>query len=52
MPTPDEIQPRLDLAVKIAREAGLITLEYFRRDDLVVERKGDDSHESRGSDWS
>ena len=43
MSATNEIQTRLDLAVEIAHEAGLITLEYFRRDDLVVERKGDDS---------
>ena len=34
---------RLLLALQVAREAGKITLEYFRRDDLEVERKGDDS---------
>jgi histidinol phosphatase-like enzyme (inositol monophosphatase family) len=34
---------RLEVAVRLAREAGDITLEYFRRDDLEVERKGDDS---------
>jgi histidinol phosphatase-like enzyme (inositol monophosphatase family) len=39
----DEIGPRLDLALEAAREAGRITLEYFRREDLEVERKGDDS---------
>jgi histidinol-phosphatase len=38
-----EMALRLDLALRIAREAGQITLEYFRRDDLEVERKGDDS---------
>lgn len=38
-----EITTRLELAVEAAREAGQITLEYFRRDDLKVERKGDDS---------
>ena len=43
MPATDEIQARLELAVEIAREAGEITLAHFRRDDLVVERKGDDS---------
>ena len=31
------------LALAAAREAGQITLEYFRRDDLDVERKADDS---------
>ena len=39
----DEMTSRLDLALQIAREAGKITLEYFRRDDLEVERKGDDT---------
>jgi histidinol-phosphatase len=34
---------RLDLALAIAYEAGKITLEYFRREDLEVERKGDDT---------
>ena len=35
--------PRLQLALDAAREAGRITLQYFRRDDLEVERKSDDS---------
>jgi histidinol phosphatase-like enzyme (inositol monophosphatase family) len=39
----NELTARLVLALQIAREAGKITLEYFRRDDLEVERKGDDS---------
>jgi len=34
---------RLDLAITIAREAGAITLQYFRREDLNVDRKADDS---------
>ena len=38
-----EIVQRLQLAVEAAGEAGKITLESFRRDDLCVERKGDDS---------
>jgi histidinol phosphatase-like enzyme (inositol monophosphatase family) len=38
-----EMTSRLVLALQIAREAGKITLEYFRREDLEVERKGDDS---------
>lgn len=38
-----DITERLELAVEAAREAGRITLEYFRRDDLHVERKADDS---------
>ena len=40
---PNEMTARLVLALQIAREAGKITLEYFRRDDLEVERKGDDT---------
>lgn len=44
MSTPNvEIAPRLELALTASREAGLITLEYFRRDDLEVELKGDDT---------
>jgi histidinol phosphatase-like enzyme (inositol monophosphatase family) len=38
-----EIAVRLELAVAIAREAGAITLQYFRREDLAVDRKADDS---------
>jgi histidinol-phosphatase len=38
-----ELTARLMLALQAAREAGKITLEYFRREDLEVERKGDDS---------
>ncbi len=37
------VSDRLSLAVEAAREAGRLTLEYFRRDDLAVERKEDDS---------
>ena len=33
----------LELALAAAREAGQVTLEYFRRDDLEIELKGDDS---------
>lgn len=40
---PAELTDRLELALVAAREAGRLTLEYFGRDDLVVERKGDDS---------
>ncbi len=40
---PTDLQPRLALAVEAAREAGRITLEYFRRDDLDVELKCDDT---------
>ncbi len=38
-----DVNSRLELAIEIAREAGNITLDYFRRDDLEVERKDDDS---------
>jgi histidinol-phosphatase len=45
MPTEsrDPLQERLDWAVEIAREAGRLTLEYFRRPNLQVDRKADDS---------
>ncbi len=33
----------LDLAVTLARQAGELTLQYFRRDDLTIDRKGDGS---------
>jgi histidinol phosphatase-like enzyme (inositol monophosphatase family) len=39
----DPITERFDWAVKIAREAGDATLAYFRRADLVVELKSDQS---------
>jgi histidinol-phosphatase len=42
-PLSRDISQRLDLAIDAARRAGNITLEYFRSDDLVVDRKGDDS---------
>ena len=38
-----DFEPRLALAVEAAKEAGRITLEYFRRDDLNVELKCDDT---------
>jgi histidinol-phosphatase len=38
-----DVAARLELALEAAREAGEITLEYFRREDLEVQRKGDDS---------
>jgi histidinol phosphatase-like enzyme (inositol monophosphatase family) len=31
----------LDIAVTMLRKAGEFTLEYFRRDDLAIDRKGD-----------
>ncbi len=38
-----EYDDRLRFAVEIAREAGDLTLKYFRRDDLQVDRKADES---------
>src|SRR3954469_13708530 len=38
-----EIAERLQFAVEIAREAGDGTLRYFRRSDLTIERKADQS---------
>lgn len=38
-----ELAERLGLAIKAAHEAGRITLDYFGREDLQVERKQDDS---------
>lgn len=38
-----EIAVRLELALAASHEAGCITLEHFRRNDLQVDRKGDDS---------
>jgi len=38
-----ELEPRLALAVEAARQAGRLTLDYFRRDDLDVELKCDDT---------
>ena len=37
------MQQRMELANRIAREAGLITLEFFRSGRFEVERKGDGS---------
>lgn len=42
-PSTADLQPRLALAIEAAREAGRITLDYFRRDDLGVELKHDDT---------
>jgi histidinol-phosphatase len=42
-PTDIEIQARLELACDVARQAGNVTLDYFQRDKLRVERKADDS---------
>jgi histidinol phosphatase-like enzyme (inositol monophosphatase family) len=39
----DALKTRLELALALAREAGEITLRYFRRDNFRVERKADDS---------
>jgi histidinol-phosphatase len=43
MDVPTAITQRLELALELAREAGRITMQHFRRDDLEVERKADDS---------
>lgn len=43
MPLDPQIADRLDFAVEIARAAGDVTLRYFRRADLAVERKADRS---------
>jgi histidinol-phosphatase len=43
MPGVDDLEQRLTFALAIAREAGDITLAYFGRDDLAIERKEDDS---------
>lgn len=37
------VQDRLDWAIEIARQAGDVTLQFFRNPALEVERKGDDS---------
>jgi len=42
-PLGDQLARRLSDARRFAIEAGRITLEYFQRDDLAVERKADDS---------
>jgi len=39
----NDITERMKFAVEIAREAGAVTRRYFRRDDLVVDRKSDQS---------
>lgn len=38
-----DITDRLNFAVAIAHDAGEVTLKYFRRDDLQVDRKADQS---------
>ena len=38
-----EVQARLELAIEAAREAGPISLHYFRRPDLQLDTKEDDS---------
>jgi len=42
-PSTQDTAPRLELAIEAAQEAGKITLEHFRRDDLEVERKEDNT---------
>ena len=41
--TPASIAARLHLAVKIAEEAGKLTLRYFREPQLQIDHKADDS---------
>src|SRR3990172_3364263 len=43
MDTATPISQRLQLAIQAAREAGGIVMEHFRRSDLEVQRKADDS---------
>jgi histidinol phosphatase-like enzyme (inositol monophosphatase family) len=43
MPGVEDLERRLTFALEIAREAGDITLAYFGRDDLAIERKEDDT---------
>ena len=43
MQHPADLKPRLALAVEAAKSAGRITLEYFRRDDLAIELKSDNT---------
>ena len=38
-----EVEPRLQLAIAIAQEAGRLTLKYFQQDNYLVERKTDAS---------
>lgn len=38
---PQDVAERLEFAVAIAREAGDVTLKYFRRTDLKVDQKSD-----------
>jgi histidinol phosphatase-like enzyme (inositol monophosphatase family) len=42
-PADDPIKTRLDFALKMAQEAGDLTLRYFRSTTLQVDRKSDDS---------
>jgi histidinol-phosphatase len=43
MSTTNPTTQRLELAIEAAREAGRITMQYFRQGDLEVQRKADDS---------
>lgn len=42
-PTPSQVADRLEFAVRIAHEAGAVTLDYFRSASLAVDRKSDGS---------
>jgi histidinol-phosphatase len=41
--SPSELEPRLTLAIEAAKAAGLMTLDYFRHEDLFIERKSDNT---------
>lgn len=43
LPSEQQIKTRLDYALLWAQQAGQLTLQYFRRRDLAVERKSDAS---------
>lgn len=42
-PSTKQVAERLELAVQVAHEAGRVTLEFFRSESLMVDRKGDGS---------
>ena len=41
IPGPDADQALLDHAVELLQEAGDLTLNWFDRDDLAIDQKGD-----------
>jgi histidinol phosphatase-like enzyme (inositol monophosphatase family) len=42
-PSPSDLESRLALAIDAAKEAGIITLDYFRHENLFIERKSDNT---------